>query len=249
MMHIYKCPLYKNSDYDHQVNSLVGWVSSLPHYSQMIRENNKWKRLLWCLQQTGNGEKFKDVIWSDECTVMIERKRKTYRRVGKPRKFKPKPKHPLKIHIWGAISTKGAAPLVLFSENLTAIRFGKIIEASLAPFIRDKFPVTHKLQMDNDPKHTSHYVCDFLKSKDIYWWKTPAESPDLNPIEKVWGSMKNFLRDVHFRKPENRNLAGLKDGIKKFWKTLTPKICRKYMKHIHKVMPIVIQNRGEASGH
>ena len=103
--------------------------------------------------------------------------------------------------------------------------------------------------MDNDPKHTSHYVCDFLKSKDIYWWKTPAESPDLNPIEKVWGSMKNFLRDVHFRKPENRNLAGLKDGIKKFWKTLTPKICRKYINHIHKVMPIVIQNRGEASGH
>ena len=61
--------------------------------------------------------------------------------------------------------------------------------------------------------------------------------------------MKNFLRDVHFRKPENRNLAGLKAGIKKFWKTLTPKLCRRYISHIFKMMPIIIQHRGEASGH
>ena len=82
-----------NSDYN-QVHQ-AAWVSSLPHYCLMIRENNKWKRLLW-LQQTINGEKFKDVIWS-ECSMMIERNRKTCRRVGQPRKFKPKPKHPLKV--------------------------------------------------------------------------------------------------------------------------------------------------------
>ena len=79
--YIYKCPhwldpLYENCDYDHQVNSLVGWVSSLLQYCQMIMENNQWKRLLWCLQQTVNEEKFKDVIWFDERTVMIHCKRK-----------------------------------------------------------------------------------------------------------------------------------------------------------------------------
>ena len=215
----------------------------------MIRENNKWKRLLWCKQQTVNGEKFDDVIFSDECSVLIERKRKTCRRIGHSRKLKPKPKHPLKVHIWGAISKKGAAPVVIFTDNLNAVRFGKIMEASLIPFVRSKFPRHHKFQMDNDPKHTSNYVRNFLQTKGVYWWKTPAESPDLNPVEKVWGSMKNFLRNVHFRKLENRNLVGLKEGIKKFWKSLTPKTCQKYINHINKVIPIVIQNRGEASGH
>ena len=80
----------------------------------MIRESNKQKRHLWCRQQKVNDEKFKDIIWSDECTVMIERKRATYRRAGRPQKFKPKPKHPLKVHVWGAISTKGASSVVIF---------------------------------------------------------------------------------------------------------------------------------------
>ena len=164
----------------------------------MIREQNRWKRLLCCLQQTIKSEMFKDVIWSDVCRVMIKRKRKTCRRVGQPRKLKPKPKHPLKVHIWGAISTKGAAPLVMFTENLTAIRLGKILEASLIPLVQSKFPVQHKSQMDNDPKHTSHYIRDYLKSNKIYWWKTPAKSPNLNPIEKVWGSMEKLSAECSF---------------------------------------------------
>ena len=51
--YIYKCPhrldpMYENCDYGHQVNSLVGLVSSLPHYCQMIMENNKWKPAANC---------------------------------------------------------------------------------------------------------------------------------------------------------------------------------------------------------
>ena len=142
---------------------------------------------------------------------------------------------------------KGASSLVIFSENLTAIRYGKILETALIPFIRSKFPYQHRFQQDNDPTHTSHYVQDFLKSRNIEWWKTPAESPDLNPIEKVWGSMKNYLRGVHFRDPSNRNLAGLKTGIKKFWPENINSSCM--FEVLHKVIPIVINNNGDASGH
>ena len=224
-------------------------MSSNPHYCQIIRQINKEKRHLWCLQQLVNGEDFSDYIWTDECTVVIERKQKTYRRVSQPRKLKPKPKHPLRLHVWGGISMKGATKLVMFTENLTAINFGKVLETGLIPFVRDKFPLQHKFQQDNDPKHHSNYIKEFLKDHDIQWWNTPAESPDLNPIEKVWGSMKNYLRNVHFRRIENRNLDGLKNGIKAFWKTLTPSVCCKYINHIHKVIPIVVERKGDASGY
>ena len=35
---------------------------------------------------------------------------------------------------------------------------------------------------------------------DILWWKTPAESPDLNPIEMVWAHMKAWVQE---RRPSN----------------------------------------------
>lgn len=76
-------------------------------------------------------------------------------------------------------------------------------------------------------------------------WRTPPESPDLNPIENVWGSLKRFLRDYH--KPHNQ--ASLINGIKIFWKTLTPQVCRKYINHVHKVIPKVIEEKGGPSGY
>ncbi len=33
-----------------------------------------------------------------------------------------------------------------------------------------------------------------MKSHSIYWWKTPPESSDLNPIENVWHELKEYIR-------------------------------------------------------
>ena len=85
----------------------------------------------------------------------------------------------------------------------------------LVPFLEETYPEGHKFQQDNDPKHCSKYTQSKLEELNINWWKTPPESPDLNPIENVWGSMKTYLRNEH--KP--RTLDELKNGIRLFWKT------------------------------
>ena len=54
------------------------------------------------------------------------------------------------------------------------------------------------------------------------WRKTPPERPDLNPIENMWASLKYCLR--HNYKP--RNLESPIEGIKCYWKTVTPEVCR-----------------------
>ena len=75
--------------------------------------------------------------------------------------------------------------------------------------------------------------------------KNTPESPDLNPIENVWGSMKQYLRTIY--KP--RNLETLKEGIQQFWNTLTPEVCRRYINHLNKVVPKIIEVQGEPSGY
>ena len=67
---------------------------------------------------------------------------------------------------------------------MNATRYTDILDASLVPFIEGHYP---RFQQDNDPKHTSRWAKDCFDRKGIKWWKTPASSPDLNPIENVWG--------------------------------------------------------------
>ena len=224
----------------------LGWVKSKPKYCQLIRTANKEKRLEWCQRMLECKETFDDVIFSDESSVQLDHHgRLCFRKIGQARKLKPKPKHPPKVHVWAGISKRGASCIVIFSGTLTATRYCDILEDTLLPFVRKVFPDGYRFQQDNDPKHTSNYTKEYLVKESINWWKTPAESPDLNPIENVWGSMKYYLR--HHYKPTN--VATLQAGIKEFWMRLTPNVCRRYIDHLNKVIPKVVEVNGAASGY
>lgn len=207
---------------------------------------NKKKRLLWCKEQIRVKEKFTDVVFTDECTVQLENhSRLCFRKRLQPRQLKQRAKHPVKIHIWGGISSKGATNIIMFTGVINAERLETVLEVGLLPFIRDKFAAGHRLQHDNDPKHSSERIETFFEENNVNWWPTPPESPDLNPIENIWGSLKQYLCNTY--KP--RNLQELKNGIKQFWGTLTPEICQRYISHLDKVMPVVVQKEGNPSGY
>ena len=61
-------------------------------------------------------------------------------------------------------------------------------------------------------------VKEFIAEQKINYWPTPAESPDLNPIEMLWHELKCFLRRVV--KPSNKD--ELVRGIQQFWDGVTP---------------------------
>ena len=107
------------------------------------------------------------------------------------------------------------------------------------------YPDGHRFQQDNDPKHTSNLALDYLDSEDINYWRTPSESPDLNPIEMLWAEMKYFLRKNIKPLTQDQLIA----GIKSFWDTVDKAKCNRYINHINKVLPIVIERGGKASGH
>ena len=187
------------------------------------------------------------MIFSDECTIQLEHHGcLCFRKKKQPRKLKPRPKHPAKLHIWGAISSRGAASVVMFTGIMDAVRYGEILDASLIPFITECFPDGHRFQMDNDPKHHSTYIDNYFQQHEINWWPTPPESLDMNPIENLWGSLKQYLRTKH--KP--KNLGELKQGVLTFWHSLNPEVCHKYIRHLHKVIiPKIIEVNGNPSGY
>ena len=61
----------------------------------------------------------------------------------------------------------------------------EILEATLLPFLEPIYPDGHCFMAENDPKHTSTAAKDFVISRRIKWWRTPAESPNCNPVENL----------------------------------------------------------------
>ena len=224
------------------------WVQTGTKYCQLIKEANRVKRLAFCLRCMENNEQFDDVIFTDECSVHMENHAKIcFRRKWEQPKLKGRPKHPYKVHIWAGISKRGASKVLLFTGNMNA-RFyvDEILEKTLIPFIQSHFPDGHRFQQDNDPKHTSKLAQNFIAENGINWFQTPAESPDLNPIELLCHELKHFLRTIV--KPTTKDeLIG---GITQFWQTrMTAEKCTTYINHLQKVVPIVIEREGRASGH
>ena len=94
---------------------------------------------------------------------------------------------------FAGISLRGRTGICIFDGIMEATVYTKILDQTLLPFIKEVYPSSHKFMANNDPKHTSCYAQRYLEEKGINWWCTPAESPDLNPIENMWQQLKNAL--------------------------------------------------------
>ena len=66
-------------------------------------------------------DNFDDVIWSDETTVRLETHHHfCYRKEGANPRLKPRPKHPIKLHVWAGISKKGPTAACIFEGIMDA---------------------------------------------------------------------------------------------------------------------------------
>jgi hypothetical protein len=79
-----------------------------------------------------------------------------------------------------------------------------------------------------------------MEENDVNWWWTPAESPDMNPIANLWHELKEYINRVAKLKTKSELVQGMLD----FWATVDATKCRKYIGHLRKVLPRVIELDG-----
>jgi transposase len=68
--------------------------------------------------------------------------------------------------------------------------------------------------LDKHPGHTAHLVTDFVEElEQVTLFNTPTQSPDLNPIERVWDWLSDrMIKDEFFETKED-----LKQAIRHFF--------------------------------
>lgn len=230
-----------------KVIDAANFTATVPRYGQMVKEQNKLKRVQFAREVITNNDKFNNVIFTDECSVQLhDNKIVVYREKDSVAPVLPKPKHPLKVHVWAGISRRGTTRILIFEDIMDAnFYIHTILTTGLIPFINRVYPDSHRLQQDNDPKHTANATKEFFMLQNINWWNVwPSESPDFNPIEMVWAMMKSRIS-----KKEPRTKQDLISSINSFWREdMTISTCNNFIDHIFKVLPVAVVIGGRATG-
>ncbi len=142
------------------------------------------------------------------------------------------------VLMWGCMSAAGVGELHFIDGIMNSQMYCSILKEKMLPSLR-ALGRRALFQHDNDPKHTSKATVGFLKKNRVKVIQWPSMSPDLNPIEHVWGILK---RQVEHHSPSG--IQSLKEVILEEWKKIDLAKCRQLVHSMPRRLGAVIKNHG-----
>ena len=112
--------------------------------------------------------------------------------------------------IWGCISARGVGNIHFIDDIMVKYVHNDIQEKNVKrSTIKMEMPYVYMFLQENNSKHNAVLNRQWLIWNIPKQLKTPAQSPDLKPIEYLWAILK---RDVHKVLNQKTILRGLQFG-------------------------------------
>lgn len=223
-----------------------------------LKPEQKQARLKWAKDYKDWGEEDWDrVLWSDEAYIVLGDNKGTVYVTRRPEEIYnekcvvPKFKQSsLRVMIWACIMRGKKGPMVVLEYpggrggRMTADRYQEqVLDKVLHDFYQEMSEERGQIlfQQDGAPSHTAKSTAAYLDRNNIETLPHPPSSPDVNPIEPLWHTLKELIRA---REHIPTNLDELKIAIREAWELITVEDIDKHAKSMMKRVEAVLEANG-----
>ncbi|KAK3521441.1 hypothetical protein QTP70_004974 [Hemibagrus guttatus] len=225
-----------------------GYSCRIPLVKPLL--NHRCQRCLTWAKEKKNWTvaQWSKVLFSDESKFCISfgnqgNQPKVWRKGGEAHSLsclKSSVKFPQSVMIWGAMSSAGVGPLCFLKTKVTALVYQEILEHFMLPSADQLFEDADFIfQQDLAPVHTAKSTKSWLNDHGVGVLDWPENSPDLNPIENLWGIVKWKMSN---KRPKNAD--ELKATVKETWASIPPQQCHKLITSMPRQIEAVIKAKG-----
>lgn len=101
------------------------------------------------------------------------------------------------IMIWRYFSFYGIGPIYWIKGRMDRTVHGWIMQEVMVPLTCEEMPLLWVFQRHSDPKQTSKLAQQLFQKYSVKVMDWPAQSPDLNPVEKLWYDVKEAVANAN----------------------------------------------------
>ncbi len=209
----------------------------------LLNQRRHQKRLTWAVEKKNSVVQSPLFRWK-MINFIWKQGPRVWRKSGEaqnPCCLKSSVKFPQSVMIWAAMSSAGVGPLCFLKSTVNAAIYQEILEHFMPPSADKLYgDADFIFQQDLAPAHTAKGTKSWFNDHGITVLDWPANSPDLNPIENLWGIVKRKMRDT---RPNNAD--DLKATVKETWASIPPQQCHKLITSMPRRIEAVIKAKGD----
>jgi transposase len=209
-----------------------------PQMVPQLTDTHKKKRVEWCKEH--KKMELDGVFFTDETYIEVGGAKNGvwFKRGNRPKVGKSK--FPTKLMFWGAISCHAKSPLFAIDGAMNSERYISLLRDEFFKWMLENGIELTAFQKDNASCHTSRRSKQFFVDQGIQVLEWPANSPDLNPIENIWGILKECVRKRSPKTKEELQQVAIEE-----WAAIPQKVVAKTIKSFPKRCDQVVKRGGE----
>jgi transposase len=148
------------------------------------------------------------------------------------------------LMIWGGFCSEGVLRLGFPSFRMNSAEYIEVMEANLLPFLANEERAENwwTYQQDNARIHVSREAKGWFQRNNILLLEWPACSPDINPIENLWGII---VRTIYADNRQYDTVQELRAAIVHTWNQIEPNTIRSLIESmISRIFELIRKNGG-----